>query len=133
MGKYIRLVSFQINSPINHTVRSWAAPEDNRLQALGDLKLWIDMARTLERGLFDAIFIADELAPYTTYKGNSDPVVKFLADNGANLDAKDRQGRTALDMALGKGGRGRAGEAPKVRDSTVTLLRQLMETKLSAQ
>ena len=63
----------------------------------------------------------------------SDPVVKYLADNGANLNAKDRQGRTALDMALGKGGRGRAGEAPKVRDSTVTLLRQLMDTKLSVQ
>lgn len=63
----------------------------------------------------------------------SDPVVKFLADNGANLNAKDRQGRTALDMALGKGGRGRAGEAPKVRDSTVTLLRELMDTKLLVQ
>jgi hypothetical protein len=63
----------------------------------------------------------------------SDPVVKLLADSGANLNAKDRQGRTALDMALGKGGRGRAGEAPKVRESTVTLLRQLMDTKLSAQ
>jgi ankyrin repeat protein len=63
----------------------------------------------------------------------SDPVVKFLADNGANLNAKDRQGRTALDMALGRGGRGRAGEAPKVRESTVTLLRQLMDTNLSVQ
>ena len=63
----------------------------------------------------------------------SDPVVKFLAENGANLNAKDRQGRTALDMALGKGGRGRAGEAPRVRESTVTLLRQLMDTKLSVQ
>lgn len=55
----------------------------------------------------------------------SDPVVKFLAENGANLSAKDRQGRTPLDMALGHGGRGRAGELPKVRESTVALLRQL--------
>jgi uncharacterized protein len=63
----------------------------------------------------------------------SDPVVKFLADNGANLEAKDRQGRTALDMALGHGGRGRAGEAPKVRESTVTLLQQLAGPKPSVQ
>lgn len=55
----------------------------------------------------------------------SDPVVGFLAANGANLEAKDKQGRTALDMALGHGGRGRAGELPKVRESTVALLRQL--------
>lgn len=55
----------------------------------------------------------------------SDPVVKFLAQSGANLAAKDKQGRTAMDMALGHGGRGRAGELPKVRESTVALLRQL--------
>ncbi len=55
----------------------------------------------------------------------SDPVVQFLAANGANLQAKDKQGRTALDMALGHGGRGRAGELPKVRESTVALLRRL--------
>lgn len=55
----------------------------------------------------------------------SDPVVKFLVESGANLDAKDSQGRTALDMALGHGGRGRAGELPKVRESTVSLIHQL--------
>ncbi len=59
----------------------------------------------------------------------SDPVVKFLAENGANLDAKDKQGRTPLDMALGHGGRGRAGELPKVRESTVALLRQLQSAR----
>ena len=30
----------------------------------------------------------------------SDEIVKFLADHGAKLDVKDRQGRTALDAAL---------------------------------
>jgi FMN-dependent oxidoreductase (nitrilotriacetate monooxygenase family) len=34
------------------------------------------MARTMERGLFDAIFIADELAPYNNYEGSSDACVK---------------------------------------------------------
>jgi hypothetical protein len=55
----------------------------------------------------------------------SDAVVKFLVESGANLDAKDKQGRTPLDMALGHGGRGRAGELPKVRESTVNLIHQL--------
>jgi ankyrin repeat protein len=62
----------------------------------------------------------------------SDPVVRYLAESGANLDAKDKQGRTALDMALGHGGRGRAGELPRVRESTVTLLRQLANPSQSA-
>ena len=33
------------------------------------------MARTMERGLFDAIFIADELAPYNNYENSSDATV----------------------------------------------------------
>jgi FMN-dependent oxidoreductase (nitrilotriacetate monooxygenase family) len=33
----------------------------------------------MERGLFDAMFIADELAPYTTYQGSSDATIKFAA------------------------------------------------------
>ena len=32
-----------------------------------------------------------------------DPVVKFLAENGARLDRTDKQGRTPLDVALGVG------------------------------
>jgi len=56
----------------------------------------------------------------------SDPVVRLLAENGANLYATDKQGRTPLDVALGKGGRGRAGELPKARESTVALLREFM-------
>ncbi|MDR2857705.1 MAG: NtaA/DmoA family FMN-dependent monooxygenase [Novosphingobium sp.] len=77
MGKYIHLVSFQINSPINHTILSWAAPEDNRLQALGDLGRWIDMARTLERGLFDAIFFADTPGVFDRYQDRMDEAIRY--------------------------------------------------------
>jgi uncharacterized protein len=56
----------------------------------------------------------------------SDPVVKLLAQNGARLDVRDKQGRTPLDMAMGAGGRGRAGSAPAVRETTAALLRELM-------
>jgi ankyrin repeat protein len=55
-----------------------------------------------------------------------DPVVRLLAENGANLFIKDKQGRTALDFASGGGPRGRAGAAPVVRKETAALLRQLM-------
>ncbi len=63
-----------------------------------------------------------------------DALVRFLAENGANLAAKDKFERTALDVAMGvaggaAGGRGRGGRgapaAPVVRESTAALLREL--------
>ncbi|HEY2382173.1 MAG TPA: ankyrin repeat domain-containing protein [Terriglobia bacterium] len=54
-----------------------------------------------------------------------DSVVELLVMNGANLEAKDRQGRTPLDMASGKGGPGRAGAAAVPRPGTIALLRKL--------
>jgi ankyrin repeat protein len=56
----------------------------------------------------------------------SDAIVQFLADHGAKLDVKDKQGRTPVEMAMGVGLRGRAGGPPIVRESTAALLRQLM-------
>jgi ankyrin repeat protein len=59
----------------------------------------------------------------------SDGIVKYLAEHGANLDAKDKQGRTALDVAMGKGVRARIGGESTVRESTTALLRQLMSAR----
>ncbi|WP_159981582.1 MULTISPECIES: NtaA/DmoA family FMN-dependent monooxygenase [unclassified Novosphingobium] len=77
MSKHIHLVSFLINSPINHTVLSWAQPGDNRLDALHDLKAWQDLARTLERGRFDAIFFADTPGVFDRYRGTHEDAVKY--------------------------------------------------------
>jgi ankyrin repeat protein len=57
---------------------------------------------------------------------SSDATVKILAEHGAKLDIKDKQGRTPLDFALGAGGRGRAGALPIPREATAALLRHLM-------
>jgi ankyrin repeat protein len=59
----------------------------------------------------------------------SDDIVKFLAEKGAKLDAKDKQGRTPVEMALGVGLHGHAGGPPTVREGTADLLRQLMAAK----
>jgi ankyrin repeat protein len=59
----------------------------------------------------------------------SDDIVKFLAESGAKLDVKDKQGRTPVEMALGVGVHGHAGGPPTVREGTANLLRQLMSAK----
>lgn len=54
--------------------------------------------------------------------------VKLLASNGANLQAKDKAGLTALDIAMGKsGGTGRQGlSRGEPRPETAALLQELM-------
>jgi hypothetical protein len=57
------------------------------------------------------------------------PFVEFLAKNGADLQAKDADGRTPLDLARGVGGGGRGGPAPEPFPKTVALLESLMMAK----
>jgi FMN-dependent oxidoreductase (nitrilotriacetate monooxygenase family) len=77
MGKQIHLVSFLINSPINHTILSWADDRDNRLEALGDMTLWQELGRTLERGRFDAIFFADTPGVFDRYHQRMDEALRY--------------------------------------------------------
>src|SRR5690349_17330554 len=57
-----------------------------------------------------------------------DKVVQFLADHGANLQAKDRNGKTPLDAALGLAGGsgGFDGSRQDVHESTAELLKKLL-------
>ena len=54
-------------------------------------------------------------------------IVTYLAEKGAKLDAKNKQGLTALDVANGKGGIPGIGRDP--RPATIALLQELMGGK----
>jgi ankyrin repeat protein len=58
-----------------------------------------------------------------------DTVVAELARAGAALEPKDKNGRTPVDVALGVGGRGRAGGPPPIHTSTAELLKKLIAAK----
>ena len=52
----------------------------------------------------------------------ADIIAKYLIDNGANVNARNKRGFTALDLAMGKGGY--AGGPGPVHDTTATLIHQ---------
>ncbi|MGG2046917.1 LLM class flavin-dependent oxidoreductase [Burkholderia gladioli] len=65
-GKPIRLNAFNMNcvGHINHGL--WTHPRD-RSTDYRSLAYWTDLARLLERGLFDGLFIADIVGVYDVY------------------------------------------------------------------
>jgi FMN-dependent oxidoreductase (nitrilotriacetate monooxygenase family) len=75
--KKAHLLGFIQNGVNSHATGMWRHPRDKVGYDFASPRYWQHMARTMERGLFDAMFIADELAPYTTYKNNSDAIVKY--------------------------------------------------------
>ena len=77
----------------------------------------------LEHGAkINAIDAAGQTAMHSAAAQRGDAFIEFLADSGARLDLKDKQGRLPLDLALGAGGRGEQ----TVRDSAAAILRRRM-------
>ncbi len=77
MSKKIHLLGFIQNGVNSHATGMWRHPRDKVNWKFTDPEYWEHMARVMERGLFDGVFIADELAPYNTYEGSSDATVKY--------------------------------------------------------
>ncbi len=59
----IRLNAFDMNCVGHQSPGLWAHPRDRSWQ-YKDLEYWVDLARLLERGKFDGLFIADVLGIY---------------------------------------------------------------------
>ena len=56
----------------------------------------------------------------------SDRIVQLLLEHGAKTDIKDKQGRTALDVANGVTHGPAMGPPPAVHETTVALIRKYM-------
>ncbi|QWB27333.1 MULTISPECIES: LLM class flavin-dependent oxidoreductase [Streptomyces] len=71
----LRFNAFAMNcvSHINHG--QWVR-DDTSQTSYTDLETWTELARTLERGYFDALFLADVIGTYDTYRGSRDTAVR---------------------------------------------------------
>jgi alkanesulfonate monooxygenase len=70
MKKHIRLNALDMNC-VGGTPGLWLHPQDQTTR-YNTLDYWTDLARLLERGLFDSLFIADIFGVYDVYGGNAD-------------------------------------------------------------
>jgi len=61
----------------------WLHPEDQTL-GYNTLEYWMDLARLLERGLFDSLFIADIFGVYDIYGGNADAAFRNAVEFPVN-------------------------------------------------
>ncbi len=71
----IRLNAFAMNCVGHQSPGLWTHPRD-RSSEYNTLGYWTELARTLERGLFDGIFLADVLGAYDVYGGSADAALR---------------------------------------------------------
>jgi len=73
--KRIHLNAFDMACVGHQAPGLWRHPDD-QAHRYKDLDYWTDLARLLERGRFDALFLADVLGAYDVYEGSHDAAVR---------------------------------------------------------
>ncbi len=76
--------AFDMNCVVHMSPGLWRHPED-RARDYNTLDYWTHVAKTLEKGLFDGIFIADVLGPYDVYASSPDAALR----SGAQIPLQD--------------------------------------------
>jgi FMN-dependent oxidoreductase (nitrilotriacetate monooxygenase family) len=75
LTKQIRLNAFEMNCVGHQSPGLWTHPGD-RSGEYNRLGYWLELARTLERGKFDGIFLADVLGVYDVFAGSADGALR---------------------------------------------------------
>ena len=83
MAKEIRLNAFEMNCVAHQSPGLWRHPRD-RSGEYKRLPYWIELARTLERGLFDGLFLADVLGVYDVFGGDARAALTRRSANPVN-------------------------------------------------
>ncbi|MBB4008248.1 LLM class flavin-dependent oxidoreductase [Allorhizobium taibaishanense] len=83
MTRQIRFNAFDMNCVGHQSPGLWAHPKDQSW-TYKDLDYWQNLARTLERGVFDGIFIADVIGYYDVYNGSNHHAIEQAAQIPVN-------------------------------------------------
>ena len=83
MNKRIILNAFDMTCVSHQAAGTWRHPS-NRAWNYNDIDYWTDMARELERGFFDCLFIADVVGVYDVYRGSAESALKDAAQVPVN-------------------------------------------------
>lgn len=84
MTKQIHLNAFSQCSICHHSKGQWKHPLDRSSEGYKDVNYWVDLAKTLERGCFDSLFLADVHGTYNVYKGSRDTAVRHTVQFPSN-------------------------------------------------
>lgn len=76
MSKQIRLNAFDMTSAMHNSHGLWKHPLNVRTSRYKDLDYWTELAQLLERGKFDAVFLADVIGIYDIYGQSRDAAVR---------------------------------------------------------
>jgi alkanesulfonate monooxygenase len=83
MTKEIRLNAFAMNCVAHQSPGLWTHPRD-RTADYNRLPYWIDLAKALERGRFDGLFLADVLGVYDVFGNSPDAALRNAAQTPVN-------------------------------------------------
>jgi alkanesulfonate monooxygenase len=75
-GPEILINAFDMNCLGHLSAGLWTHPRDRSL-GYKSLDYWIELAKTLEAGLFDGLFLADVLGIYDVYKAGPETALRF--------------------------------------------------------
>jgi len=73
--KAIRFNAFQMNAASHQSPGLWRHPRDSS-HRYTDPDHWVELARLLEKGLFDGVFLADVLGVYDVFGGSADAALR---------------------------------------------------------
>lgn len=79
----IYLNAFHMNCVVHHSAGLWPHPDD-RMTRYTELDTWIELVQLLERGRFDALFLADVVGVYDVFRGSRDAAVRAAAQIPVN-------------------------------------------------
>ena len=83
MTRVIRFNAFDMNCVAHQSPGLWKHPEDQSWR-YKDLEYWTELAKLLERGRFDGLFIADVLGTYDIYGASDEAAIRQAAQIPVN-------------------------------------------------